>query len=412
MYIVYFICLYNFYPSHSFTTTNKLLRSTVFFSSTSRSDNDNKRNNNNNNKNRKIKWITPTIEKQKVIKHNTILKKSDHKAITSDHKAIHNKINVTTIGIVSTMESPKNIKTWLHIHKQFGIRHFYIRLENTPELFDYLDNRSDVTVKRGKDHMGIDEYFDLQRRQREWVEEALFMAKNDCHGVKWLIHMDSDELLDGTLQAIEKLEPHIRTFWMENYEAKYKKVKGRDDPCFTASKFVRCQHPGKGESCVSYGNGKGGGRVAEDIHPWGPHRFTTWDKKYKAANNFEAKVIDLRIHHFESCDFEMFKEKFKRLATEKNEKKIPFPYYKDSIEAAKKGDFKGLYDIYKKYKVDHLLVKTDDDNMKIKEGKKKEKTNIRSSPSIINNTYQSGDVKSELIMINGKQFKVIDIGKL
>ena len=103
MYIVYFICLYNFYPSHSFTTTNKLLRSTVFFSSTSRSDNDNKRNNNN--KNRKIKWITPTIEKQKVIKHNTIFKKK------SDHKAIHNKINVTTIGIVSTMESPKNIKT-------------------------------------------------------------------------------------------------------------------------------------------------------------------------------------------------------------------------------------------------------------------------------------------------------------
>ena len=63
-----------------------------------------------------------------------------------------------------------------------------------------------------------------------------------------------------------------------------------------------------------------------------------------------------------------------------------------------------------KYKVDHLLVKTDDDNMKIKEGKKKEKTNIRSSPSTINNTYQSSH-PGDVIMIDGKKFKVIDIGK-
>ena len=36
------------------------------------------------------------------------------------------------------MKSPKNIDTWLRKHRNLGIQHFYIRLEETPDLEEYL----------------------------------------------------------------------------------------------------------------------------------------------------------------------------------------------------------------------------------------------------------------------------------
>ena len=81
--------------------------------------------------------------------------------------------------------------------------------------------------------------------------------------------------------------------------------------------------------------------------------------------------------------------------------KYPESYIQSNIVG-----FGNIIESCKDYKVDHLL-----DNMKIKEGKKKEKTNIRSSPSTINNTYESSH-PGDVIMIDGKTFKVIDIGKM
>ena len=39
-----------------------------------------------------------------------------------------------TAGIVSMIKKPKNIETWLEKNRAFGIKKFYIRLEETPEL--------------------------------------------------------------------------------------------------------------------------------------------------------------------------------------------------------------------------------------------------------------------------------------
>jgi len=40
--------------------------------------------------------------------------------------------SIDTIAIVSMMYKPKNVESWLEIHRNLGISHFYIRLENTP----------------------------------------------------------------------------------------------------------------------------------------------------------------------------------------------------------------------------------------------------------------------------------------
>jgi len=245
------------------------------------------------------------------------------------------------IGVISMIKDPKNIKTWLKHHRDLGIRRFYIRLEDTPDLESYLNSQSDVHLKVGKS-TGVNEYDEKQVRQHAWVNDALKIARND--GIKWLVHIDADELLSGQMNEILTLPQSVRTFWMQNKEAKFPKVPEKSDDCFSASKVVDC---GKNNnSCVAYQNGKGGGRTTSDVEANGCHRL---------KSNREERSIKLErvfVLHYESCDFDIFKTKFKGLAVQDKKIKIPFPYYNESIAAAKKNDDKKLYEIYQKYRVE------------------------------------------------------------
>ena len=250
----------------------------------------------------------------------------------------------SNIGIVSMMKDPKNIETWLDMHRVLGIRHFYIRLEETPDLELLLKNQPDVTVRSGKSS-GVNEYEHIQIRQNAWVDEALKMATLDNQQVKWLIHIDADEILQGNLDQIAQLPENVRTFWMQNLEAKYSKIPSESDNCFEASTFVDCsKHPDK---CVSYGNGKSGGRAAPDVVANGPHRMKT-----NTPNSSMPKLSDVFVQHYESCDFETYKKKFKRLAVQDKNNDIPFPYYNESIEACKHDDDDELRRIYTKYRIE------------------------------------------------------------
>jgi len=249
--------------------------------------------------------------------------------------------NASGIGVISMIKDPKNIETWLKHHRNLGIRRFYIRLEDTPNLESYLNSQPDIHLKIGKS-AGVNEYDEIQTRQHAWVNEALKTAIND--GIKWIVHIDADELLSGQMSEILTLPQSVRTFWMQNKEAKFSKVPGKNDNCFAASRVVNC---GKSNnSCVAYQNGKAGGRVATDVEAHGPHRF---------KSNRENKPTKLRkvfVLHYESCDFDIFKNKFKNLAVQDKKVDIPFPYYNESIAAAKKNDDKKLYEIYQKYRVE------------------------------------------------------------
>jgi hypothetical protein len=246
-----------------------------------------------------------------------------------------------TVGAVSMIKKPKNIETWLEKNRAFGITKFYIRLEETPELHEYLRSQSDVyfTDEVSK---GVDEYNDIQVRQINWINTALGLARND--GVTWLIHIDSDELLDGDIKSIFQLPETIDTFWIQNVEALYKGIPKEEDNCFEAASFVDCASPGA--ACVSYVNGKAGGRTKEGISAHGPHRFKS------NRPNSEQKIETIKLQHYESCDFKSYKEKYTRLAQSAKMETIPFPYYKDSIKAANKGDEAALECVYKKYRTE------------------------------------------------------------
>ena len=248
----------------------------------------------------------------------------------------------TNVGVVSMIKKPKNIDTWLNKHRNMGICHFYIRLEETPELEKYLEKQTDITLQKGTSN-GVNEYGEIQTRQNKWVDEAFKIAMSDNTPTKWLIHIDSDEILQGDLKKVQELPDNVQTFWMQNKEAKFDKIPGEQDNCFSAKKFVNCGK--KGSGCVSYVNGKSGGRVDSDVHALGPHRM------HSSKESESIKLEDLEVEHYESCDFNTYKKKFKNLSVQDKKNDIPFSYYNESIEAAKENNDDKLQEVFKKYRV-------------------------------------------------------------
>ena len=240
-----------------------------------------------------------------------------------------------TVALVTLIYKPKSINDWLKRHREFGISHFYIRLEDTPELIEYLTKQPDVTLMVASNNADSNQFISLQKRQIDTVNKVIKMCKQT-----FLIHTDCDEILSGNIQEITNLPDSIGTFWMQNYEAKYANVPSESDTCFQAKHLIDCSK----ETCSSYINGKGGCRVsAPGVHLVGPHRF---------KSNLRDTKINVIVEHYESCDFQQYIKKYTRLSNNTNTSDInaiPFKYYRESILA--NGSTKALSLIYKKFRV-------------------------------------------------------------
>jgi len=251
----------------------------------------------------------------------------------------------TKIAIVSMMKNPKNVETWLQTHRNLGITKFYIRLEDSgQDLITYLQGQPDIDLTIGNS-TGMNEYLEKQTRQNEFVNAAIKEGEKD--GIEWLIHIDSDEILDGNLGQINALPTNVRTFWFQNVEAKYASIPRKEDNCFaTAAKYINCSDPNEGSLCASYRNGKSGGRCKPDVWVNGPHRFYS-----SLPENPDPKLNEMVVQHYESCDFDEYKTKYKGLAVQDKSNDIPFPYYIDSILAAKTGNARELERVYSQYRI-------------------------------------------------------------
>ena len=240
-----------------------------------------------------------------------------------------------SIALISLMYLPKNIETWLEIHRKLGISHFYIRLEDTPDLVEYLSSQPDVTlmVETSNDS---NQYTTLQTRQTETMDKVIKLCKKS--GIDFLIHIDCDEILEGNLEEIRSLPESVGTFWMQNYEAVYEGIPTKMDNCFAAKFYRNCSEIDSG--CASYANGKGGGRIKSNLKSNGPHRFS--------SNGSEVKLDNLILKHYESCDFDQYIKKYSRLKQGVKLDDIPFPYYRESILA--NGDTDQLKSVYTKYR--------------------------------------------------------------
>ena len=264
------------------------------------------------------------------------------------------------VAIVTMMHDPSGLRTWLNHHLGKGIHRFYVRYETCgdPAKNDMdihaLNMYPQVSLQIGKPvdpTEGAGEGMDTtpgqaqMLRQRRWLSDAIGLAQND--GVHWLIHIDSDELLDcaggsspcSVPEAIQReaLE-NTQTMVLNNYEALYNKDKIGNTPaakhCFSNTHMRFCSDG----YCASYANGKGIGRVSPYLREDGVHRF-----RYDGPNSEsmrEVTMSSMHVVHFESCDFVKYVNKFMKLANEERVQ-FPFQYYNDSISIARTAECQG-----------------------------------------------------------------------
>jgi hypothetical protein len=243
------------------------------------------------------------------------------------------KDNQPKKAIALLMRKPVDLPLWLKHHRDLGFGHFFIRVEDTPGLEEYLKTQSDITYEIA-DSDTQNNYDTLQTRQIAFVNKCINQSEN----ISWIFHVDSDELIEGDLKFLDELPEEIKTLKMQNVEAIYD---GSEKTCFDAKSFVKCFKSG---SCRSYANGKAGGRcIKDEVQALGPHDFS-----YKGMHNgkhlYQIPFEQLRVLHYDSCSFGAWAEKFQHLSKKDSSESIPFNYYNESISIAA-----SAYEAYKKH---------------------------------------------------------------
>jgi hypothetical protein len=240
------------------------------------------------------------------------------------------------VAVVSVMRKPIDFPLWLSRLRQFGVVHFYLRIEDTPELEDFLKTQMDITFVIAESAK-TNNYETIQHRQRDFVNSTIAQLI-DTEKIDWIFNIDADELFEGSFAFLDTLCNKYKCVKIENIEALYK---GEEQSCFSSKTFVKCNEPG-GARCRAYVNGKAGGRIDLDVKQVGPHDFS-YKNKYGGEETYKVPFKDLHILHFDSCTFGAWVEKFKHLS--KGPKKgIPFPYYHESMTAITRA-----YETYRKY---------------------------------------------------------------
>lgn len=201
------------------------------------------------------------------------------------------------------------------------------------------------------------------------------MAQARRDKIDWVLHIDADELLhlrdpphqaagaaaaadEGGKPAMQRLAELFRevpedasVLWFPNYEAEYPAGShGELANCFVQTSVFNTAP----SSFRGYEQGKVAGRLSDQsLQPAGPHMFSShrmgknggqpfrghlnihrilWDAPYVHVSH-AAQIL-----HFESCPFSAWQKKFERMADtpRDQEAKIPFPFYKESIEASRR----------------------------------------------------------------------------
>ena len=245
----------------------------------------------------------------------------------------------TRVALITVMYNPPDLPIWLRHHRMMGVERFYLRLEDTPMYVEYLSNAQDVSLEVGeKDHVGSN-YFSLMDRQKRFVDQSIVAARQN--GIDWVITIDSDELLKGSLAFLEDLPLQKSCLHMTNAEAVYS---GDEESCFSSQRFRECSLQSK---CRSYINGKSGGRAIDGVSQAGPHYFA-YEGAINGPHLFEIPFDVLCVLHFDSCSFSSWSSKFMNLSAGSKDVaktgEIPFQYYNESIDAASKA-----YEVYKKH---------------------------------------------------------------
>ena len=250
-------------------------------------------------------------------------------------KDCHQATRDIRVGIALMTRDPHRFDWWLRYHRSLGIEHVYVHVEGSPDLLPLLhsdefttfvtvvatdqDNKSDSPRHRESN------YFGLMERQERHVLRSTQLAKQ--RGLDWLFHIDDDELLHFAVPMktlIGSAPPGTTCLTLINAEAM---PTAEAATCVFEEIDAFTLH-----RMVAYRNGKAAGAVQAGARFSGPHRFT--------GPCLVVPVTKACVLHFESCTYEVWRDKFLRHIQHCDDRKkadIPFPFYRDSITALQNG---------------------------------------------------------------------------
>ncbi len=246
------------------------------------------------------------------------------------------------IAICSMVRKPLNFETWLAYHFSIGVEYIFLRVEDTPELEEITSKYPDKVFAEFHDNIDKkDNYQTIQDRQIEFIDKSI--EESLKHTIRWIFHIDCDELIWTKEPLISILTPISKSFdcvHFQNFEAVYPHD-NLDNAFVHTDQFFRARD-GK---CLSYANGKSCGRITESLRSHGPHYFT--GKVYEISDRLGA------ILHFDSPNFNEWYKKFSNLSdvTPDKFKKIPFKFYRDSIDVIRDGNINEAREFYNKMKI-------------------------------------------------------------
>jgi hypothetical protein len=245
--------------------------------------------------------------------------------------------DVAKIGIVSMVTKHPDFDFWVDYHlNKLGVDHIFLRVEDAPhykEIIDKYPTKITATYHSKKDINMEHNYLTIMDRQKENVNSACSKAKE--MGIDFLFHCDADELIHVVssrnsmkqnfrryLNKVKEEDEKVSCIHFKNFEAVFPKM---SDKCFTTNKFIDCK---KGK-CLSYANGKSCGLVQRGARFRGPHYFS--------GKNYNMPDDRIVVLHYDSCTYKQWHTKFNLLkdTNEDKMKKIPFPFYKNSIRKLK-----------------------------------------------------------------------------
>ncbi len=240
------------------------------------------------------------------------------------------------IGLFCMVRKPFNLKTWIDYHLSIGIDFIFLRVEDTPELKELLDQYSNIIVEWVDDSSKYNNYWTLIDRQKNYFDSLI--NKFNKYSLDWVFHVDSDELIcvNNIKSLLSEIPSKYSVVHLYNYEAVY----DRDDlenPFLQTNKF-------KVKKFLSYVNGKCAARV-KDIEWLGPHRFS--------GQMTSVSVNKAVILHFESPTFDIWYEKFKNSSNNDKikESEIPMGFYRDSIRIVRENNIQIARDFYNNKKI-------------------------------------------------------------
>ena len=196
------------------------------------------------------------------------------------------------VCIVSLVKEPHQFQTWIDYHK--NIDKFYIFQDDDDEDFGVRDDRL-ILVKNWKDKLGFkwddtkDEPINRNRKQRFAFEAGHRMAMQD--DIKYIIHIDSDELLYGQDPSkVFSKYPEATVFHIQNEEL-----------APTCHNYTNCFREGTRfhsdpDRFIGYGNGKAAGVVGK-CRWYGPHYF-------RGGPSIDIPNEELVVLHYPACNLE------------------------------------------------------------------------------------------------------------